>query len=334
MRAEGGHMTRLISLTKFFVVAFLLVNIPSAAAQTYPSRPITMIVPFAAGGPTDVIARIVAEGMRPSMGQNIIIENVPGAGGVVGIKRVARSVPDGYTLSVGTTVSHVFSGAGSRPEYDLLNDFEPLSLISFQPFVIFGRREVPADNLKGLIELLRRNPDKLSAGTSAVGGPSHVASIFFQQATATHFRVSHYRGTGPALVALTTGEIDLLIESLVVFRSVVRNVNLKAFAIMAKSRLETMPDLPTVDESGAIGLYTSLWTALWAPKNTPNTIINELNSAVVKSLSDSTVRRRLAGLDQELPTPDQQTPQALAIFQKAEIDKWWPILKIVNATAQ
>jgi tripartite-type tricarboxylate transporter receptor subunit TctC len=147
MRAEGGHMTRLISLTKFFVVAFLLVNIPSAAAQTYPSRPITMIVPFAAGGPTDVIARIVAEGMRPSMGQNIIIENVPGAGGVVGIKRVARSVPDGYTLSVGTTVSHVFSGAGSRPEYDLLNDFEPLSLISFQPFVIFGRREVPADNL-------------------------------------------------------------------------------------------------------------------------------------------------------------------------------------------
>jgi tripartite-type tricarboxylate transporter receptor subunit TctC len=324
----------IISLAEFFVVAFLtgLVNIPSAAAQTYPSRPITMIVPTAAGGPTDLVARIVAQGMRPSM--NIVIENVLGSGGLVGVERVARSVPDGYTLSFGTVVTHVFRGATSRPEHDLLNNFEPISLISFEPFLIIGRREVPADNLKGLIELLKRNPDKLSAGTSAVGGPSHVASLFFQQATATHFRVLHYRGTGPALVALSTGEIDLFIESAVNLRPIVPNLKLKPFAIMAKSRWATMPDLPTVDEAGAIGLYAWVWKALWVPKNTPNTIIKELNGAVVKSLSDSLVRRRLADLDQEIPTSDQQTPQALAIFQKAEIDKWWPILKTVNATAQ
>jgi tripartite-type tricarboxylate transporter receptor subunit TctC len=319
-------------------VAFLtsLVNIFTAAAQIYPSRPITMIVPFAPGGPTDFMARLIAEAMRSSLGQAVVIENVVGADGSVGTGKVARAAPDGYTLSFGTVVSHVFNGAAYRLEYDVLNDFESISLIAFQSFLIVGKREIPADNLKGLIELLKRNPDKLSIGvsvtTSAVGSsPSYAAGVFFQKATGTRLRLLTYRGVGPALQALLSGQIDFLIESVSVLKPHLRN--LKPFAIMAKSRSAMVADLPTVDEAGAIGLYASQWTALWAPKNTSSTIIKNLNGAVVKSLS--AVRRRLSdNAGQELPEHDQQSPEALAIFHKAEINKWWPILKTGDIRAQ
>jgi tripartite-type tricarboxylate transporter receptor subunit TctC len=318
-------------------VAFLtsLVNIFTAAAQIYPSRPITMIVPFGAGGPTDLIARLMAEEMRPSVGQAVIIENVVGADGSVGTGRAARAAPDGYTLSFGTIVSHVFNGVAYRLEYDVLNDFQPISLVTFQPFLIVGKREIPAENLKGLIELLKRNPDKLSIGVTTVasgvgGSPSYAAAMFFQKATGTRLRLLPYRSSSPGVQALLSGEIDFFIESVSVLKRHLKN--LKPFAIMAKSRSAMVADLPTVDEAGAIGLYASQWTALWAPKNTSSTIIKDLNSVVVKSLS--AVRGRLSDTGLELPAHDQQTPQALAIYHKTEIDKWWPILKTGDMRAQ
>jgi tripartite-type tricarboxylate transporter receptor subunit TctC len=315
-------------------VAFLtsLVNIFTAAAQIYPSRPITMIVPFGPGGPTDFMARLIAEAMRPSLGQAVVIENVVGADGSVGTGKVARAAADGYTLGFGTVVSHVFNGAAYRLEYDVLNDFEPISLIAFQSFLIVGKREIPAENLKGLIELLKRNPDKLSIGVSVSGSsPSYAAGMFFQKATGTRVRLPTYRGAGPALQALLSGQTDFLIESVSVLKPHLKN--LKPFAIMAKSRSAMVADLPTVDEAGAIGLYASQWTGLWAPKNTSSTIIKNLNGAVVKSLS--AVRRRLSDdAGQELPEHDQQSPEALAIFHKAEINKWWPILKTGDIRAQ
>ena len=309
------------------VLAILLATTGIGAAQVYPSRSITIIVPAALGGPTDVIARAVAEGMRPYLGQSLIVENTLGQSGSTGVGRAARAAPDGYTLSLGTVVTHVFNRA-YRLEYDLLNEFEPISLLTFEPFLIVGRRDTPADNFRELVALLKRNPDKLSAGTSAIGSPSHAAAIFLQQATGTRFRLIPYRGTAPAVAALIGGEIDLLIESAVTLKPYVEKS--KPLAVMAKSRLTQLANLPTVDEAGAVGLYASVWRALWAPKNTPNDIVKQLNNAVVKSLSDPAVRRRLADLGQELPPSNQQTPQALAAFQKAEIDKWLPILKAAN----
>jgi tripartite-type tricarboxylate transporter receptor subunit TctC len=295
-----------------------------------------MIVPFAPGGPTDFMARLMAEAMRPSLGQAVIIENVVGADGSIGTGKAARAAPDGYTLSFGTVVSHVFNGATYRLEYDVLNDFEPISLLAFQSFLIVGKREIPAENLKGLIELLKRNPDKLSIGvsvlTSAVGSsPSYAAGMFFQKATGTRLRLLPYRGTAPGLQALLSGQIDLFIESVLSLKP--HLPNLKPFAVMGKSRSAMVTDLPTVDEAGAIGLYASQWTALWAPKSTSSAIIKDLNSAVVKSAS--AVRRRLSDdFGQELPALDQQSPQALAIYHKTEIDKWWPILRTGDMRAQ
>jgi tripartite-type tricarboxylate transporter receptor subunit TctC len=311
-------------------VAALPVASRTAMAQAYPSRSITMVVPFAAGGPVDTLARILAERMRASLGQTVVIENVTGAGGSIGTGRVARAAPDGYTLVIGIWTTHVVNGAIYALQYDVLNDFEPVALLANNPQVIVAKKSMPANDLKGLIAWLKLNPDKASAGTAGVASPQHVLGVFFQSATGTRFQFVHYRGGGPATQDLVAGQIDLIIGDQVTSLPQIRSGNIKAYAVTNKNRLTAAPDIPTVDEAGLPGFYTTVWNAIWAPKGTPKNVIMKLNAAVVGELADSAIRRQLADLGQQIVPRDQQTPEALAAFHRAEIEKWWPIIKGAN----
>jgi tripartite-type tricarboxylate transporter receptor subunit TctC len=308
--------------------------LPGAWAQSYPARPITIVVPYAAGGPTDVIARILAERMRTTLGQTVIVENVTGANGTIGVGRVARAAPDGYTLSIGHWSTHVVNGAIYQLSYDLLNDFSPISLIATNSYLIVARNSVPANDLKGFIAWLKANPDKASEGTAGAGSPQHVGGIFFQKATGTRFQFVPYRGAAPAMQDLLAGQIDLIIDDPTDALPQLRAGGIKAFAVTAKTRLAAAPDVPTVDEAGLPGFYFSRWHGLWAPRATPADIISRLNGAVVAALADAGARARLNELAQEIFPPDQQTPQALGALQKAEIEKWWPIIKAANIKAE
>jgi tripartite-type tricarboxylate transporter receptor subunit TctC len=298
-----------------------------AVAQTYPSRPVTMIVPYPAGGPSDTIGRIMAEGLRPSLGQPVIIENVGGASGSLGTGRVARTAPDGYTIGLGLWPTHVVNGAVFTLPYDVVNDFEPIGLIATNPLLIVGRKSLPADDLKGLIAWLKANPGKATAGTGGAGGASHVAGIYLQKETKTTFQFVNYRGLGPAMQDLVAGHIDFLIDYAANSLPQVRAGSIKAFAATAPARLPTAPGIPTVDEAGLPGFYMSAWHAFFAPKVTPKDVVATLNRALVDALANPMVRLRLTALGQEIYPREQQTPEALAAFHKAEIDKWWPMLK-------
>jgi tripartite-type tricarboxylate transporter receptor subunit TctC len=313
-----------------FVFAAAFGNVAIAAEQFYPSRPITMIVPFAAGGPTDTIARILAEHMRVSLGQPVILENVTGAAGSIGVGRVARAAGDGYTLVIGVWGTHVLNGAIYPLQYDLLKDFEPISLLASNPMVIVAKKVMPAKDLMELIAWLKANPDKASAGTTGTGGASHVAAILFQKETGTRFQFVPYRGLAPAMQDLVAGQIDMMIDNPATSLPQARAGTIKAYATTAKARLAAAPDIPTADEAGLPGFNVSQWTALWAPKGTPKDIIAKLNEAVVESLADKNVLVRLADLGQSVAPRDQQTPESLGAYQKAEIEKWWPIIKAAN----
>jgi tripartite-type tricarboxylate transporter receptor subunit TctC len=306
----------------------LLTGSAGVQAQSYPSRPITLVVPFPAGGSTDAVGRIVAERMRASLGQPIIIENVGGAGGSIGVGRVARAAPDGYTLDIGQWDTHVANGATYPLSYDVLKDFEPVAPISSNPLLILARKSMPADDLKGLIAWLKANPDKASQAIPTAG--SHVAGILFQKATGTRFAFVPYRGGAPAMQDLVAGQIDMMIIQGAVALPQVRGGAIKAYAVTANSRFAAAPAIPTVDEAGLPDLHISGWFALFAPKGTPKSIVARLNAAVVEALAEPTVRVRLADLGQEIPPPDRQTPEALAAFHKAEVEKWWPIIKAAN----
>jgi len=321
-------------LLLIWVIGSLLGGVAGATPQTYPSRPITIIVPSAAGGPTDTLTRILAERMTVSLGQPIIIEDQGAAGGTIAVGRVAQATPDGYTIGIGQYGNYVLNGAIYQLRYDLLTDFEPVALLASNPQLIVSKNAVPATDLKGLIAWLKANPDKALQGTAGAGSPAHVSGVYFQNSTGTHFRFVPYRGAAPAMQDLLAGQIDLLFDQASNALPQVRAGRIRAYAVTANSRLAAASDIATVDEAGLPGFYISVWHGLWVPKATPADVVAKINAAFVDALADPAVRRRLAELGQDIPPRDKQTPEALRAYQKAEIKKWWPIIKAANIKAE
>ncbi len=305
-----------------------------ASAQSYPSRPITIIVPFAAGGPTDVLARVLGERMRAALGQPVLIENVTGAGGSIGVGRVVSAPPDGYTISIGHFGTHVANGAIYPLKYDLLKDLDPVARLPSNPMIFVTRKNFPAANLKELIERLKANPGKIAAGTAGAGSGSHIASLLLQSITGVQLAFVPYRGTGPALQDLVAGQIDLIIDQASNSLPQVRQGAIKAYAVTATERLASAPDIPTVAEAGLPSMLMEVWSGMWVPHGTPRPIVDKLNGAVVAALGEPAVREKLASVGLDGPPPGQEAPEALGTFQAAEVAKWWPIIKAANVTAE
>lgn len=299
----------------------------SARAQTFPSKQITLVVPFSAGGPTDTLARILAERMSRSLGQSVIVDNTTGAAGTIGVARVVRAAPDGYTIGIGHWSTHVVNPAIYPLTFNILDDLEPLAFIATNPQLLVVRKDFPANDLKELIAYVKANPDKVTAGTAGVGAASHVSGLYFEQKTGTKLRFIPYRGAGPALQDLMAGQIDIMFDQAANSIPQVQAGKIKAFAVTARQRLKTMPDIPTVDEAGLPGLYIAVWHGLWAPKGTPKETTGRLTAAILEALADPQVREKFIALGQEIPEPAQQTPQALRAYHEAEIKLWWPLIK-------
>ena len=312
----------------YLVAAALLACVgpaADAAAQNYPSRPITMIVGLAPGGAVDVLARSLAEHMRGTLGQPIVVENVSGAGGTVGTGRVVRAPPDGYTLGMGTAGQYVINGAVYDLAYDLLKDFEPVALLPSVPYWMVARKTMPANDLKELVAWLKANHG--TAATVGTASVSRLCGIFFQNKTGTSFQFIPYRGGAPALQDLVAGQIDITCDLAANSLPQVRAGNIKAYAVMANKRWFAAPDVPSADEAGIPGLYVTTWHGIWAPKGTPRDVLAKLTNAARAAMADPTTRARIAEQGMEIPPVDQQTPEGLAALQKAEIEKWWPIIK-------
>lgn len=317
-----------IALTAIFA------SIESAWSDAYPSRAVTMVVPFAAGGPTDALARTLATRMSASLGQPVIVENVTGAAGTIGVGHVAHAARDGYTLSIGNWTSHVVNGAVYELKYDLLNDFEPIARLPSNPQLIVSRSSLPARDLPELIDWLKANQGKATAGTGGVGTAAHVSGIYFQSVTDTQFQFVPYRGTGPAILDLIAGHIDIMFDQSSNSMEQVRGGLIRPYAVTAKSRLATAPDIPTVDEVGLPGFYVSVWHGLWAPKGTPDRIIAKLNAAAVDAMADEANRQRFTQLGLDIPPLEQQTPESFKSFQRSEADKWWPLIRKAKVAVQ
>lgn len=327
---------RLVMRTLVAATALLaLLTAGGIAATDFPSRPITLIVPFPAGGPSDTIARIVARRMQASLGQPVIVEDVSGAGGTLALARVANAAPDGYTLVVGNWASHVGASATYKVSYDVVNDFEPVGMLAIAPIMFVGRSTLPADDMRGLIAWLKQNPNKASAATSGVGSLAHLACVYFANETGTHFLLVPYRGAAPALQDVVAGQVDLLcgVDASTAMPFVLSG-KIKAYAVTQGTRWAQGPQVPTVDEAGLPGFYVSSWNGLWAPKRTPKPVIDKFTAAVVETLADPSVREQLAHLGQEIPPRSRQDPEGLAEFYRSELEKWLPILKAQNTKAQ
>jgi tripartite-type tricarboxylate transporter receptor subunit TctC len=323
------HATEVLRRVTKLLIATLIALATTAAstyAEVYPSRAVNLIVPAAAGGPTDALARILDERMRTSLGHPVVVENVPGAAGNIGVGRVARASPDGYTIVIGLSSTHVANGAIYKLPYDVLNDFEPIALISSTPHLIVSKTDVPAKNLQELIVWLKANPGNVLQGTVGIGSPPHIAGVYFRHLTGTTFEVVPYRGAAEAMQGLLAGQIDLLFPQAIAFQ-LAQAGKIRAYAVMSPTRLKDAQDIPTVDEAGAPGLYASTWFAFWAPKGTSKDAIDKLNAAAVEALADPSVRKRYADQQQDIFPREMQTPEALGTFQKAEIQKWWPVIR-------
>lgn len=310
-----------------FALAATLGASSSGTAQSYPSRPITIVVPFSAGGPTDTLARIVGERMRKILGQAVLVYNTPGAGGSIGTGKVVRSAPDGYMVSIGHWGTHVVNGAYYSLPFNLLTDLEPVAMIASNPQVIISKTAVPAKNLKELIAWISENQDKVLMGAGAAGSASHMAAIYFGNMIGVKFHFVAYRGGAPALQALVAGEIDLYVPQISNVASHIKAGKIRAYAVTANTRLAAVPEVPTVDEAGLPRLHISTWHGIWLPKGTPREVVMKLNAAIVETLAEPAVQQRFADLGQEIPAREQQTPEALFAHHKAEIDKWWPMIK-------
>jgi tripartite-type tricarboxylate transporter receptor subunit TctC len=305
-----------------------LIFVGNALAQGYPARPVTIVVPYAVGGPTDTFARIFAEQIKGSLGQSVIVDNRGGGSGVIGVERVVRAAPNGYTIGIGNWSTHVVVPAMQNVPYDVLRDLKPIALIAQGPQIIVTKNAVPAKTLRELITWIRASPTVVMQGTAGPAAASHLAGIMFQNLSGTHLRAVPYRGGGPAMQALLAGEIDMLITPAGNALPHIRSGRIRAYAVTSPSRLEAAPEIPTVDEAGLPGFHTSLWHAFWAPPQTPDAILAKLNAALVDAISDPIVRKRLEyDLGQQIPAREQQTPQALSIFHTTEIAKWWPIIR-------
>src|SRR6267154_1013111 len=318
-------MLRLLTIMVATLVG--LASTGMAAAQGYPTRAITMIVPFPAGGATDTLARFLAEKMRGILGQPVIIENVAGAAGSLGVGRAVRSAADGYTLSIGTSTTHMLTGGLYALQFDLLKDIEPVIQIGSEPLLIVGKKSLPAEDLKGLIGYLKANPDKASVGIAGVGATGHLTGISFQKETGTRFQFVPYRGNAPAMQDLLAEQIDFMIEPSSNFKSLLAAGSVKPYAVTGKARLPSLPNIPTADEAGLPGFFASLWYGLWVPKGTSKDIIAKLNATMVQVFASPAARERFADLGIQIAPLVQQSPEALRELQKAEMQRWWPIIK-------
>jgi tripartite-type tricarboxylate transporter receptor subunit TctC len=315
-------------------LATLVAGTVGAAADNYPSRTITIIVPFAAGGPSDAMARILAERMKAPLGQQIVVENVTGAGGSLGVGRAVAAAPDGYTISFGHLGTHVCNGAIYPLTYDLLKDLEPVAMLPSNPMVVVSKKAVPATNLKDLVAWVKANDGKVTAGTAGAGSGSHIAGVYFQTLTGAKLQYVPYRGTGPALNDLVAGQIDMIIDQTSNSINQIRTGNIRAYAVTDVKRVASASDIPTADEAGLKGFHMTLWSGMWVPKGTPKAVIAKINAAVVETLADPAVRKRMEQLGLEIPPREQQTPEALAAYHRAEIEKWWPLIKAAGLKAE
>jgi tripartite-type tricarboxylate transporter receptor subunit TctC len=316
--------------TVLIAIAAVLAFYSTAFADNFPSRPITIVVPFSAGGPSDVMARILGERMKTALGQPVLVENVTGAAGSIGVGRVVHAAPDGYTVGIGHLGTHVANGAIYKLNYDLVSDLEPVVLLPSNPMIIVSKNAVPAKTLKELIAWLKARPAPATAGTAGAGSGSHIAGLYFESATGIQLQYVPYRGTGPAMNDLIAGQIDLIVDQTSNSINQVRAGTIRAYAVTDAKRVDSAPDIPTTDEAGLGGFHMTLWSGLWVPKGTPKEIVGKLNAAAVEALNDPAVRKQFENLGLQMPTPDRLTPQALGDKQKAEIKKWWPMIKAAN----
>lgn len=299
----------------------------AAVAQSFPARPVTLVVPFAAGGPTDTIARILAERAGKSLGQVVVVENVAGAGGTIAVTKVVRSAPDGYTLFIGHNGPMVIAPAIQSVSFDVLADLDPVGMVAANPQVIVSNPSAPAKNLKELVAWCKANGDKIAVGTGGPGTPAHISAVYFGNTIGAPVTPIHYKGSGPAMLDLIAGHIQLGFEQAANALPHIRAGKIRGYAVTAKTRLASAPDIPTVDEAGLPNFYMSIWHAFWVPKGTPREAVARLNGALREALADPAIRKRLEDLGQEIPAPEQQSPEALRAFHKAEVEKWWPVIK-------
>lgn len=324
-------------MNRLIVAALALLTFTAGIARaqdTYPTRPITMVVPYPPGGVTDTLARLLAEHMRTRLGQSIVVENMGGAGGSVGVGRVARAAPDGYTIVLANSETHVLNPVVQTLDYDVVKDFAPVVLLPAYPFLLVSNNAVPAKTLKELIAWIKQNPAKVTQGAVGIGTAQHLCGLALQKQLGVTWQLVPYRGGPPAMQDLLSGQINFMCTASGSFLPLVRAGQIRAYAITTKSRALSAPDIPTVDEAGLPGLYFSVWNALWAPAGTPPNAIAKLNAAAVAAMSDPDLRQRVTDLALEMPSPDRLTPQALSDLQKAEIEKWWPVMKAAGIKPQ